>query len=138
MIQCLYRDFLPKFYLTKKKIYVEIILTQIDQFYKKIGPRRLQMVRVNQTVPLYGGFDKQGISLANWSLDGIIKLIQKYYHQMRFTTEKGWSTHSPHVMLMNKATRFAQTEYNCLMSKGDKDEKWNGMSDGLDPTNNRS
>ena len=138
MIECLYRDFLPKFYLTKKKNYVEIILTQMDQFYKKIGPRRLQMVCINRTVPLYAGHDDQEIPMANWSLDSIIKLIQKYYHQMRFTTEKGWSTHSPHVMLTNKATRFAQTEYNCLMSKGDKDEKWNKASDDLDPTNNRS
>ena len=110
----------------------------MDQFYKKIGPRRLQMVRINRTVPLYGGHDNQGIPMANWSLDGVIELIQKYYHQMRFTTERGWSTHSPHVMLTNKATRFAQTEYNRLMSKGDKDEKFNGMSDGLDPNNHRS
>ena len=64
MIECLYRDFLPKFYLTKKKNYVEIILTQMDQFYKKIGSRRLQMVRVNRTVPLYGGYDNQGIPMA--------------------------------------------------------------------------
>ena len=76
--------------------------------------------------------------MANWSLDGIIELIQKYYDQMRFTAEKGWSVHSPHVMLTNKATRFAQTEYNCLMTKGDKDEKWNSLSDGVDPTNNCS
>ena len=55
---------------------------------------------------------------------------------MRFTNEKGWSTHSPHVMLTNKATRFAQTKYSRLKSKGDKDEKWNSMSDGLDATNN--
>ena len=61
--------------------------------------------------------------MANWSLDGIIELIQKYNHQMKFTTEKGWSTHLPHVMLTNKATRYAQTEYNRLTSKSEKDDK---------------
>ena len=55
MIECLYRDFLPKFYLTKKKHYVEIILTQIENFYNKIGPQKLQLVRINRTAPLYGG-----------------------------------------------------------------------------------
>ena len=44
MIECLYRDFLPTFYLTKKKHYIEIILMQIDTFYKKIGPQRFQLV----------------------------------------------------------------------------------------------
>ena len=76
--------------------------------------------------------------MANWSLDGIIELIQKYYHQMKFTTEKGWSTHSPHVMLTNKAMRFAQTEYNHLKSNGDKDDKWMSLLDDVDPSNNRS
>ena len=102
MIACLYKDFLPKFYLTKKKHYVEIILTQIENFYNKVGPRKLQLVRINRTAPLYGGCDKQGVPMANWLLDGIIELIQKYYHLMKFMTEKGWSTHSPHVMLTNK------------------------------------
>ena len=46
--------------------------------------------------------------------------------------------HSPHMMLTNKAMRFAQTEYNCLNSNGDKDEKWMSLSDDLDPSNNRS
>ena len=57
---------------------------------------------------------------------------------MKFTTEKGWSTHSPHVMLTNKAMWFAQTEYNHLKSNGDKDEKWMSLSDDIDPSNNRS
>ena len=138
MIECLYRDFLPIFYLTKKKHYTEIILTQIDTFYKKIGPQRLQLVRINRTVPLYGGYDKQGVPMANWSLDGIIELIQKYYHQMKFTTEKGWSTHLPHLMLTNKATRYAQIEYNRLSSKSEKDDKWINLSDDINPMNNRS
>ena len=132
MIEALYRDFLPTFYLTKKKHYVEI------NFYHRIGPRHLQLVRINRTAPLYAGTDKQDVPMANWSLDGIIELIQKYYHQLKFSSDKGWSTHSPHVMLTNKALRFAQTEYNRLSSKADKQEKWTNLSDDIDPANNRS
>ena len=47
MIESLYQDFLPKFYLTKKKHYIEIILTQIKAFYNKIGPCCLQQVQIN-------------------------------------------------------------------------------------------
>ena len=95
MIEGLYHNFLPKSYLTKKKHYVEIILTQIETFYNKIGPQKLEMVHINRNAPLYGVCDKQGIPMANWSLGGIIELIQKYFHQMKFNTEKGWYTHSP-------------------------------------------
>ena len=76
--------------------------------------------------------------MANWSLDGIIELIQKHYHQKKITTEKGWFTHSPHVMLTNKAMCFAQTEYNGLKSNDHKDGKWMSLSDDIDPSNNRS
>ena len=76
--------------------------------------------------------------MANWLLDGIIEIIQKSYHQMKFTTEKGFSTHLPHVMLTNKATQFAQTEYNHLSSKAEKDEKRINLLDDLDPSNNHS
>ena len=138
MIECLYCNFLPNFYLTKKKHYVKIILTQIENFYHKIRPCRLQLVRINRTAPLYVGDDKQGIPMVNWSLNGIIELIQKYYHQLKFSSDKGWTTHLPHVMLTNKALRFAQTEYNRLSSKSDKDKKWTNLSDDIDPTNNKS
>mmetsp|Transcript_9869 Transcript_9869/g.18565 ORF Transcript_9869/g.18565 Transcript_9869/m.18565 type:complete len:102 (+) Transcript_9869:212-517(+) len=51
--------------------------------------------------------------MVHWSSDGIIELIQKYYHQMNFynCSEEGWITNSSHIMLMNKARRFAKDEY---------------------------
>ena len=44
VLEYLYHNFLPKFYLTKKKHYDEIILTQIDTFYSMIGHQKLQLV----------------------------------------------------------------------------------------------
>ena len=44
----------------------------------------------------------------------------------------------PHVMLTNEAMRFAQTEYTCLKSNGEKDDKWMNLCDDLDLCNNRS
>eukprot|EP00957_Ditylum_brightwellii_P015907 1198096-Ditylum_brightwellii.AAC.2 len=51
--------------------------------------------------------------MANWALNGIIKMIQKYYHAMNFdNTIKGWMQHSENVTLVRKYTWFVQTEYN--------------------------
>lgn len=61
----------------------------MDAFCSKLGPRKLQMVRKNRTVPLCSGNDLNGIPMANCYLDGIIELIQKHYHKMRFDTEEG-------------------------------------------------
>ena len=41
-------------------------------------------------------------------------------------------------MLTNKATRFAQTGYNRLSSKAEKDDKWMNLSNDLNPTSNKS
>ena len=79
--------------------------------------------------------------MANWSLDGIIELIQKYYHHMKFKTEDGWARHTPHVMLTSKAKRFAQDEYckttNCRLHD-DHFVDLNDASASHDPNNNRS
>ena len=112
MIECLYNDFLPIFYLTRKKHYIEIVLSMMDTLYSKVGYKHLQLIRINRTVPLYSGTDTQGIPMANWSLDGIVELIQQYYHKIRFKNDGGWSIHSPHVMMTSKSSRFVETEYN--------------------------
>eukprot|EP00957_Ditylum_brightwellii_P006149 465170-Ditylum_brightwellii.AAC.1 len=72
----------------------------MDRFYSNIDSRMLHLLRVNRTVPLYSGKDQQGKRMANWSLDGIIEMIQKYYHSMNFDNSKeGWMRHSENVTL---------------------------------------
>ena len=122
MIEWLYNNFLPIFCLTKKKHYVEIVFSMIETLYYIIGHRCLQLVCNNRTLPLHDGLDKQGIPMANWSLDGIIELVQNYYHQMKFNSKEGWGRHTPHVMLTSKAQRYAQSEYAKTQSEHAHDE----------------
>ena len=95
MIECLYREFLPTYFASKKKHYFKIVMTMMERLYSKISHEHLQLIRINCTLPLHSGFDKQGIPMANFSLDGIIKLFQKYYHHMKFNSEYGWARHTP-------------------------------------------
>ena len=44
MIECLYREFLPTYFASKKKHYVKIVMTMIKTLYSKIGHRYLQLV----------------------------------------------------------------------------------------------
>ena len=141
MIECLYNDFLPIFCLTKKKHYVEMVFSMIETLYQKIGHRCLQLVRINRTIPLHRKLDKQGIPMANWTLDGIIELVQKYYHQMKFNSEEGWARHTPHVMLTSKAQRYAQSEYAKTQNEHSHDEQFMNMNDSSsvhDPNKNRT
>ena len=141
MIEWLYNKFLPIFSLTKKKHYVEIVLSMIKTLYHKIGHRRLQLVRINRTLPLHDGLGKQGIPMVNWSLDGIIELVQKYYHQMKFNSEEEWARHTPHVMLTSKAQRYAQSEYANTQSEHAHDEQFMNMNNSSsvhDPNRNRN
>jgi hypothetical protein len=112
MIEHLYCEFLPIFAVTGKTHCVESVISGMEHLYCDLSPKLLHLVRINRTQPLYDGCDKSGNPMANWSLDGIIELIQKFYHQMKFqNTDIGWLNNSPHVMLMNKAQRFAGDEY---------------------------
>ena len=91
-----------------------------------VGYKYLHLTRINHTTPLYSGLSKQGEPMANWALDGLIEMVQKYYHKMNFHTGKGngWLTHLPHVMIMSKASRIVVEEYSCLNSIEDKDSKF--------------
>ena len=50
--------------------------------------------------------------MANWALDAVIESIQKFYNEMNFDNNvSGQLRHLENVMLMNKCSRFAKTEY---------------------------
>ena len=67
--------------------------------------------------------------MANWSLDGIIELVQKYYHQMKFNSVEGWAKHTPHVMVTSKAQQFIQSEYTRTQSSIAHDECFINLND---------
>ena len=81
-------------------------MSMMDVLYDKIGHCRIQHIRVNLTVTLCSGVEKQGVPMSNWSLDGVIELVQKHYHKIRFKSEEGWAMHSPRVLLTSKSARF--------------------------------
>ena len=79
--------------------------------------------------------------MANWSLDGIIKLVRKYYHRMKFNNENGWAKYTPHVMLTSKAQRFVQSEYTRTKNKHFQYQQFLNLNDSSvvqDPNQNHS
>lgn len=81
----------------------------MEDLYDKIPYRILHLVQINQTVLFYEVFDQQGELMANWTMDSLIKTIQKFYH-------KSYVKHSAHKMTMNKASQIIQEEYSCLLT----------------------
>ena len=74
--------------------------------------------------------------MASWSLDGIIELVQKYYHQMKFNSKEGWARHTLHVMLTSNAQRYVQSEYTKTQSSHAHDKRFlnlNNSSSVHDP-----
>ena len=87
----------------KNSHYVENVLGQMETFYDVLPHHLLKLVRINCTTPLYSGNDKVGNPMANWAIDTIIKLLQKYYHQMlKENTFKGWLGLSHNLMSLSK------------------------------------
>ena len=74
MIEWLYSRFLPIYVATGKHQYVEIVLGMMENFYMKLPPKILHLVRLNHTVPLYEGVDRDGTLMAFWAHDAIIEL----------------------------------------------------------------
>jgi hypothetical protein len=112
MIEWLYKEFLPIYFICGKMHYYEIVMKMMDDMYDTIPGKILHLVRVNRTVPLHRGRDRNGAPMASWSMDGIIELLMKFYHKMKFeNNHSGWFRHSAHVMLKNKAKRFVQESY---------------------------
>ena len=105
MLEWLYSRFLPIYVATGKHQYVEIVLGMMENFYTKLPPKILHLVRLNRTVPLYEGVDRDGTPVAFWAHDAIIELLQKYFHQEhnKENTIELWIKNSPHLMFMNKA-----------------------------------
>ena len=140
MIEWLYKEFLPLFRFTSKKHYFRIVCDMMDTFYTRLSWKLLHLVRINRTVPLYSGKDVNGRNMANWPLDGLIELIQKFYHKMNFKNDslEGWMQHSAHLQLNNKSIRLAMTEYNRVFSEDGRRNKFgDGNENDLDPSKNR-
>jgi hypothetical protein len=103
MIEWLYRTFLPIFHVCGKSNYVMIVMDMMDQLYHNVSGKELHMIRVNRTTPLHKGVDRNGAPMANWPLDGVIELMQKFYHEMAFeNNDIGWLRHSSHIMLKSE------------------------------------
>ena len=126
MIEFLYERFLSIFHYTGKKHYFDIDCGMMEPLYASIEYKLLHLVRVNCTAPLYEGNDTEGRPMANWAIDGLIELIQKFYHKMNFRNDNldGWMQHSPHLQLNNKSIRFAQAEYTRVYSDAAKSAKF--------------
>ena len=78
MLEVLHRELLLMFVLTKMKNYANIVPDMMDSLCSNISINQLKMVRINRTVPLCNGTDHQGIHMANFALDDVKELIQKY------------------------------------------------------------
>ena len=68
MIKWLYSRFLPIYLATGKHQYVEIVLAQMENFYTKLPPNIMHLVRLNRTVPLYDCVDQAGNLMAFFGL----------------------------------------------------------------------
>ena len=138
MIEWLYSRFLPIYVATKKHHYVEIVLSKMENFYLSLPPHILHLVRLNRTVPLYDGADKYGNPMAFWAHDAIIELLQKYFHEHnKENTIESWIKNSPHLMFMNKAKRFAQSEYSREKRVGKESHYIDLAEDASDKNNNK-
>ena len=127
MIEWLYKEFLGIFVLTGKHHYVQIVLGMIDEHYGKIPPKLLHLVRTNRTTPLHTGVDSQGKPMANWMLDSVIELVQKYYHSDGSENAiKSWWKHSSNVMLKNRCERFVAYHYSNASTTPSKDLRGSG------------
>ena len=81
--------------------------------------------------PLYDGVDQAGNPMAFWAHDAIIELLQKYFHEHnKENTIESWIKNSPHLMFMNKAKRFSQSEYGKEKRDGKEDRYINQEDDG--------
>jgi len=140
MIEWLYKEFLPLYAYTGKKHYFEIVCGMMDELYGTINYKLLHLTRINRTVPLYTGVDTDGRPMANWPIDGLIELVQKFYHKMNFRNDnlEGWMQHSPHLQFNNKAVRMAKVEYHRVWSETEKSNRFGvGNENDLDQKRNR-
>ena len=108
MIEWLYKYFLPIYLYTSNNNCFDIFYGIIYQLYGAIDYKLLHLTRIDQTVPLYTGFNTDGRPMENWSIDGLIELVQKIYHKMNFINDnlEGLMQHSSHLQFNNKSIRL--------------------------------
>jgi hypothetical protein len=130
-----YNQFIPIWLVVGKYHYYEIGLSQIEELYAQIPFHVLQLVRVNRTVPLYEGCDKNGCLMANWALDALIELLQHKYKAMQFPNSiEGWQSHSGNMPLVSRCQNFLDLEYNRLFNVEAFDAKFiDGVLDQGEP-----
>ena len=89
---------------------------------------------------LYNGFNTDVSPMANWDIDRLIELVQKFYHKVNFRNNdlEDWMQHSPHLQFNNKSIRLAKTEYNRIWLETSKNNKSGvGNENDLNPGRNR-
>ena len=90
----------------------------------------LHLVRLNHKVPLYDGVNEADNPMAFWAHDAIIEVLQKYFHEHnKENTIESWIRNSPHLMFMNKAKRFSQSEYGRETTKDGKESRYINQED---------
>jgi hypothetical protein len=105
------------YYRNARVVLLSFPISSIEQIYGKIPFEVLQMMRANRCHPLYSGNDKRGNPMANWALDALIELMQRYYHKMNFTnTIEGWKLHSGNISLIATSIQFSTNEYTKVQS----------------------
>lgn len=83
-IKSAYNIFLSLFEAAGKFNYVEIVLNQLKQYHNILTKQELHLLCCNCTARLYKSKSKCSVLYAKWPLDGIVELIQRYLHQMKF------------------------------------------------------
>ena len=68
---------------------------------------------------LYKGVGTDVHPMENCNTDGLITLVQKFYHKMNFRNEniKVWIRHLTHLKFNNRAAQLAKTKYHRVWSK---------------------
>lgn len=128
MMEVIYRDILPIFHVCGKHHYFEIVLSMMDNFYGTLPYKLLQLMRINRTVPLYDGTDKDNQQMANWALDAVIlETTMKFTHTVKFANNvKGFAETSQNLVFQNKADRLKSSEYCRVKSSKANEERYVG------------
>jgi hypothetical protein len=122
--------------LLGKRIYVEIALNQVEDLYDRCDYWLLQTIRDNRTARFHDGATKEGIPLAQWSIDGMIENLQKRYKCMQFrNTEDDWCKHSINMAFVSMCITFVNTEYGKRYDVESMDE-WNEGQNDSSATDN--
>ena len=124
-------------YIIRQKIYVEIVLNQIKNLYKKNSCFELSSIRINRTARIHDGVSANVEKCAEWALDAIIENFQTRYKQMPFNnTAYDWVKHSINMPFVSRCRTFVEEEmsrrFDCDgMDKYNKDKQDGGTDVGI-------